>query len=461
MQQDEATHRGRHRDRALLRTFTASAGLQIATVAGAVVSLPFVTRSLSTPEYGVLATLTGFVALLGFADLGIGAALTNRLAEAMGRDDQDAPKKLVSTAMVGAGIAAVLVFAAGALCTITLPWQALLGAHSIPESTLRACVLCLVICTSVAIVGSLGQRILYGLQRGSAANHWLVGATCASAGTSILVSATGAPLWVYVLATVGAPALVSLICTWRVVVVGTGNLDLRPRRQSVARAGLLDLAGTSGWFFAIAVATAMGYQTDSLVVAAILGASSAGVYSVALRLFGLLSQSVHPVLLQLWPAFGEALARGDTAWIRTRFRWSMILASVVSGLIGTVLVILGPSLVALWLTAALTPSRSLLIAMAVWTAYSLGTIPMFFLLYAAGKVRISALMAVAVAIANVPLSILFTHTVGITGPVLGSLVATILFSGVPGSLAVHRLLRDAPEFAKPDDGDPRTAHGAT
>jgi O-antigen/teichoic acid export membrane protein len=446
--QDGATHRGRHRDRALLRTFTASAGLQIATVAGAVISLPFVTRTLSTPDYGVLATLTGFVALLGFADLGIGAALTDRLAEATGRDDPDTPQQLVSTAIVGAGIAAVLVLVSGTICTILLPWQVILGAPSIPETTLRACVLCLVLGTAVAIIGSLGQRILYGLQRGSVANHWLVAATVASAGASILVSVVGAPLWIYVLATVGAPAVVSLFCTWWVV-VGTGSPNLRPRRRLVARAGLKDLAGTSGWFFAIAVAAAVGYQTDSLVVAAILGASSAGVYSVALRLFGLLSQSLYPVLLQLWPAFGEALARGDTAWIRTRFRWSMMLAAGGSGVIGVALVIAGPQLVALWLTEELTPSRTLLIALAAWTAYSLGTAPMFFLLYAAGKVRSCAIMAVAVAIANVPLSILFTQRIGISGPVLGSLVATMLFTGVPGSLIIQRLLRDAPEFAEP------------
>jgi O-antigen/teichoic acid export membrane protein len=412
-----------------------------------VLSLPFVTRALSTAEYGVLATLTGFVALLGFADLGIGSALTSRLAEAMGHDDMAAPKRLVSTAMVGAAVAALIVFVAGTVLAVFLPWQSILGAASISPGTLRACVLCLAACTALGITGSLGQRILYGLQRGSAANHWLVAATVSSAGTSILVSFLGGPLWTYVLATVGAPALVSTMCTWWVV-VATRSPDLRPSRSLVARNGLVEMAGTSGWFFAIAVAAAASYQTDSLVVAAILGASSAGVYSVALRVFGLLSQAIYPALLQLWPAFGEALARGDTAWIRKRFRWSMILASTTSGLVGVVLVLVAPRLVSLWLTEELTPSRSLLVAMAVWTVYSLGTAPIFFLLYAAGKVRSAAIMGVSVAVANVPLSILFTQHLGIAGPILGSLVATFLFAGVPGGLAVQRLLREAPAFAE-------------
>ena len=84
--------RGRQRDRSIRHTLVASLGQQIAVVAVTLISLPFVTRVLTTEEYGVLATLTGFFALLGFADLGIGSAVTTRLASATGAVPAERPR---------------------------------------------------------------------------------------------------------------------------------------------------------------------------------------------------------------------------------------------------------------------------------------------------------------------------------------------------------------------------------
>jgi O-antigen/teichoic acid export membrane protein len=430
--------RGARRDRALNRTLLASLGLQVATVAAAVLSLPFVTRTLSTAEYGVLATVTGFVALLGFADLGVGASLTQALADAQGRDDRFALRAVVTNALGAAVSAALVVLAIGLVATFAVPWQRLLGAPSIPEATLRACVLALVVSTSAAVVGSMGQRALYGVQRGGAANVWLIAATLAGAACSITSAFLDAPLWVYVLATVGAPTAVSLMCT--AVTMGSKRGGLRPKFDLLDRARFSGLARAGGWYFGIAISAAAGYQTDSIVVAAVLGASAAGVYSVALRLVGLITQAIYPVQLQLWPAFGEALVRGDTAWVHRRFRTAVLLSAAAAVVLGTLIVVVGPTLVRYWLTADLQPPRELLLAMAVWTVYSLAVAPVHFLLNAAGRVRAHSLMAIAAAAANVPLSILLTHSIGISGPVYGSLLASSALSGIPGVLIARGIL---------------------
>jgi O-antigen/teichoic acid export membrane protein len=438
-----STPEGRHdahrrrRDRALIRTLGAGAGLQIATVAGALLSLPFVTRSLTSAEYGVLATVTGFVVLVGFADLGVGSALTKRLAEASGRDDRAPLDSLMSSAIAALCAASALVLAIGTVVTFLVPWQRLLGAPAIPEMTLRACILTLVACTVLTIVGSLGKSALYGIQRGSAANHWLVAATLVGAGTSIAVAVLHGPLWLYVFTAVGSPALVSILSTWWAL--RFTELRVRPRRAAVRRAELISLAGTGGWFFAITLAGVLGYQTDSVVVAAILGASSAGVYSVALRVFGLVTQTLYPAMLQLWPAFTEALGRGDAEWVRSRFWRSTILAGAAATVLSVGLVLAGPTLIAWWLTPELTPSTPLLVAFAGWTAYTILLAPLFFLLNAIGRVRAHAWMAVTTALANIPLSIALTHAIGITGPVYASLAASFLFAGVPAVVVVRHV----------------------
>ena len=432
---------GRRRDRALLNTLVAGVGLQGAVVVAAVFSLPFVSRTLPANEFGVYVVITGSVALFAFADFGIGAALTDRLAAASGKDDSATQSFWVSTAVAGVSLAAGTVALLGTVLTFALPWQRLFGAPSIPTSTLQAAVLCMVVATSLSIVGGIGQRVLYGLQRGDIANSWLIPATLAGAAAVVSVSLVHGPLWAYVGATAGVPALVSLVCTWWVL--DRGWPALRPRWSLVRWAGLHDLAGRSGWFLVLAVAGAAAYQTDSLVVSAVLGAASAGVYSVAMRLFGLISQVLYPALAQLWPAFSEAFGRGDVHWVVSRFRRSMVLSGAVAGAAGLGVVVIGPAVVSLWLGPDLAPPRSLLVALAVWTAYSLATSPIVFLLNAAGRVRANGLMALSAAFANVAVSILLTRQIGISGPVLGSLVSHIVFVAIPGAVLARRVLADA------------------
>jgi len=430
--------RGRSRDRAILQTLVAGGGLQLTIVLSAILSLPVVTRDLTSSEYGVLATLTGFVALLAFADLGVGGALTTRLAAVLGRDDQDEAAVVVSTAVVASLMASGLLLAVGILATFVLPWQTILGASEVRESAVTSAVLCTALATGMSIVGGIGQRILYGVQRGRVANQWLVAAAVFSALASVLAALMHAPLFVFVLAAVGCPSLVSLGCTaW--VLARTPEVP-RPSWLAVRKEEFFELAGSSWWFFLIALFSAIGYQTDALIVASVLGASAAGVFSVASRVFGVVLQSLYPALLQLWPAFGEAYARGDLSWMRSRLRWSVSLVALVSAASGIALILVGRDLISVWLTDDLVPSRGLLVALAVWTAYSLAMAPVLLLLNATGRVRAHALMAIGVGVANLPLSVLFTLQFGTMGPVLGSLVANVLFAGLPGVVIAKRVL---------------------
>ena len=430
---------GRRRDSALLRTLRTGAGVQATVVLSSILSLPFVTRALDPAEYGVLVTLTGIMPLLAFADLGAGAALTQKLSRAVAAGDPEKPREIVATAAVVMAGAAVLVAVVGATLSFLLPWQEILGAPEIPPATLTLCTLTASLTIAAFLLGGLGQAALFGLQRGATANRWLMVSAVGTSAASIAASVLSAPLWVFVLTTVGVPALSALSCTLWVVLL-TRNPHLRPRRRRVPAADLLHFSGTSGWFLLIAVSAALGFQTDTVVVATVLGAASAGTMSVALRVFGLVSACLYPVLLQTWPAFSEASVTGDHAWIRSRFRVTTLAALLGSSVACLVLVLVGNQVIAVFLTEELTSPPLLLVSLALWTTYSLSTSPMFFLMNALGRVRTHALMAASVAVVNIPLSILLAQRIGIAGPILASLFASLLLQGIPGAFVVRKLL---------------------
>lgn len=427
------------RDRAIAHSVLGGAALQAIIVLTSLVSLPFVARGLSTSEFGVLTTLTGLLGVLSFADLGVGSALTTRIAQREAQDEPVAGRIAVSTALVAAGVAGVIVLILLGVSAWILPWTRILGANHLPGDQVRAAVLVTAVAVALSVVGSLGQRVLYGLHRGGQANMWLVMGAVLGGILTIIAAASDAGLVWLVATTLITPAAVGLTCTGWVLVRGAPRM--RPRLGSIAWSEWIWLRRQSGWFFVVAVSGAAAFQTDALIVAGVLGAASAGVYGVAARLFGLISQALYPGLLQLWPAFTDAYVRGDMRWIRSRLVGAAGLCIAMAGLAGGVLLVVGEELVSAWLTPDLAPPAGLLLAFAVWTAYSLASATIYLLFNAVGLVKVHALAAAAVALVNLPVSIVLTRVIGLEGPVWGSLIAATLCSATPALYFLPRVLR--------------------
>lgn len=431
-------HRQR-RDRALVRTLVAGGVAQLATVVGQLVSLPFVARSLSHEEFGVYVTLSTLIVLLGASDLGVGSSLTTRLAVSFGREDAAEPRRLIASALTVTAILALIVSAVGVAGCLVLPLAGLLGTSTLSDGALLMAALAAVAVTATALVGSLGYKILYGMQRGGTANSWIAIAALVSAAGTTALSTVEAPVWAYLCAGPGVASVVALIClTW--VTVSSRAPALLPRTSDITISELLDLGRSSGWFAVIALGAATAYQTDVLIVAGVLGAGSAGVYGVTVRIFGVMRNAVYPALVQLWPAFGEALTRGDVVWVRARL-YRVVAITAFSGAMATgLLALAAPLAIRIWLSHDLTASYWVYAAMALWVTYALAIAPFFFLLNAAGLVRLHAVLTCLVAAANVPLSLGLANVVGIVGPIIGAFVSHALFAGIPAVIRCHRLL---------------------
>src|SRR5207244_10513872 len=93
---DQTRASGRHRR--LLLTGLTSVGARGVSVLNVLISVPLALAYLGTERYGLWMTITSFVALLNFADLGLGNGLINAISEANGKDDREAARRYVSTA---------------------------------------------------------------------------------------------------------------------------------------------------------------------------------------------------------------------------------------------------------------------------------------------------------------------------------------------------------------------------
>jgi O-antigen/teichoic acid export membrane protein len=433
--------RSQARDRALSASMASAVLVKLLTGGFGVASVAVSVRALGDMRFGVLATLSTLTGLMAFADFGIGSGLMTHLAIADGHGDARRARAMVSAALCGMLALGLLVAALGVLAAVILPWNRILGAPIVDAGELRTAVAVFFVFAGLAIPAGIGQRTLIGLQQGLIANSWvLAGATASLAG--VLVAAVAhPPLWCFVLASMGLPIMVATLqSTWALF---RSHAHLRPSRSLVTRDSLRSLASVSGLFLALNVAVAVAYQTDVVIVASTLGAGSAAVFAIGLRMFGVVSGTLGGASQQMWTSMAEALARGDVKWVRSRFL-RIILGTIVVSVPSTMLLVtLGRPLARLWVGPELIPPLGLLAAFALWTVYSLAMTQISFLLNAAQIVGPQVVMALSMAPANLVLSLWLTRHIGITGPLVGSLTAHVVFSGVPAIILAGRVLRQS------------------
>ncbi len=429
---DTSTAEGRSDERfrrASLSAATSAAAKGIALVTTAV-SVPLTLGYLGTERFGVWMTLSALIALLGFTDLGIGNSLLNGVAHAAGRDDRTLIRASVSN-----GIAMLLAVAVGlglvfAAAYGHVPWGRMFNvgsATAIEEVGPAAAVL--VACFLITMPAGAFQQVRLGLQQGYV-NSIFVGIGNIG-GLALVVWAIqmrlGLP-WL-VLAMVGAPLLATLMNGFALL---ARSPWLRPTLRDIDFAVARSLLRVGLLFLVLQVAVAVAFTSNSLILAAMIGPAAVAEYAVVSKLFMIPTLLVGFALGPLWPAYREALGRGDVQWVRGTFGRSIRLSLSVGGLLSAALVVIGLPLIAVWVgTSSVQPSFGLVLAIGIWTVLSAVGNAVAMLLNAAQVMRFQVVTAVLMATTNILISIALTSRIGIAGVVWGSIIAYSLFVLVP------------------------------
>lgn len=418
---DLTTHPGRatERHRRLLLSALSSGVAWATSLATALVIVPVVLHHLGSERYGVFATITAIAGLVGWADLGLGNGLISEVAAAQGRDDSDSIARAVSTAFFALLGLAVLLGALFAAVYPFVPWDSIFNVSGDAATGVGAAAAAFAVGVLLALPLGVVQRAEIGMQETFVASAWrALGSLLALAGVIIAVSA-GASLPYVVLAVAVAPAL---------ALAGNGG-ELFLRRRSFLRptpkrvdrdvAGALLRIGSL--FFVLQVSIAVAYESDALVLTQILGPSAVTTYSVTMRIFLVVPALAGFVLAPLWPAYGEAISRGDTPWVRQTLR-----RAVKGGLLLSVsgagfLALVARPFIQVW--AGFRVPYLLIVAAAIWVVVmTLGAVLAAFL-NGARVIRAQIVLALLMMIANLGLSIAFTRWVGVSGVIWGSIAA--------------------------------------
>lgn len=419
--------RAQARHRAIALTALASGvarGINLLTI---LISVPLTLHYLGVERYGMWMTLSAFALLLSFTDFGISNSVLTEVAKCAGRDDQTGLRRQIASAYAAMALIALAFLAILAALYGVIDWPALFNvtdplARTEAGPAAAAFFAILALTAPIALI----YRIQLGLQQGFRATVWQGAASLASLIALVLAMLFEASLLWLVVALAGAPLLVAAINA--LDFFARQRPDLRPRRGDIHLGAMQQLSTNGALFLILQVCAAILFQSNAIIIAQMFGAGAVAAFAVPERLFSVIGILLSLALAPLWPAYGEAVARGDLSWVRRTLRRSLIVSGLGAALLAAVFVAAGPQLLHWWVGNAVSPPFSLLIALGIWKVIeSLGSAVAMFL-NGVNEIMVQVIFALLTAAASIGLRIWWAPIYGLTGVVAGTIVAYLVFA---------------------------------
>jgi O-antigen/teichoic acid export membrane protein len=403
------------------------------------VTVPFVAHALDPAEFGLYLALTTVFAMLSSLDFGIGGAVLSQVSAAAARRDSRLLASVVSSALASLVLAALALLLLGVVAVAVLPLARLLGADAVDRTSLAAAAFATAAATAAAIPLSVAGRALFGLHRGQVASLFAVLGSLCQAVLLVVCALGGGPLSAFVLAGTSAVVVAGALTTWHLLRTWEG---VRPSWHLVSSERVRALAGEGGLLFALALIGLVAYQSDTVIVSHYLGAATVPDFALPLRVFGLIPLLAGLFMTPLWAAYRDARERRRWEWISRTFRRSMAGTLAVVLLTVVMLIPITPWLLDLWVGDEVrSPGLDLRLALASYVVVMALSACVAAYLNAMTLLRVQALLGLAMALANIALSVWLVQKIGVEGPVWATVITQTCIVLVPCTALAARHLR--------------------
>jgi len=395
----------------------------IAEMAIGLLMLPFNVSYLGRAAYGVWLLMTAITGHFSLLDLGFGGSQVRFVAHYRARRDAGAINEIVSTlffvfAAVGAAsyaAAALIAFNMERLFALT-PEQAALG---------RTTLLIIALQVAMGFPYSVFGGIVNGFQR--YATNSIVGLT-----TSIVVALVNV---IVLRLGYGLETLVAATTLVRILALQIYRLNayrtfplLQVRPRHVRRARLREVTGFSVHAACIDWGNKLNYSSAPLVIGTFLNSAAVAVYGVPMRLAEVIQRLTNQLNAILFPVVVGSAAeqRADRLQLILLQGTRISLALVVP--IGMTVALLAGPLVTAWVGPGFETSAAVLPVLAAMVIIRVGDATATTILKGAGRQGMLAGWNLAMAAANITLSIILVHLYGVIGVAMGALIPVMLVS---------------------------------
>jgi O-antigen/teichoic acid export membrane protein len=436
----DAGERGAGRNRRAALTGGTGVIARVALVGSSLITIPLTVHYLGNERFGLWMTISSVLAMASFADFGIGNGVLNAVADAYGKNDFERIRCAISSGFAVLGAAGLVLVA---LFASTFAWVRWADVFRVTSAQARAeagpALMVFAICFALNIPLDLVQRAQLGLQQGFRMNLWQIFGSLTGLAGVVAGIRMRAGLPVLVAALAGAPVLAAALNS--IQFFAFSRTDLRPRRQFVSREAIQRIARIGALFFVLQLVVAVAFSADNIIIARTLGAASVPEYSIPQKMFSLISMMVAMLVTPLWPAYGEAISRGDMVWVRRTLGRSLIAVFGMAATASMAVLLMAHRLISWWIGPGISPPFILLLGLAAWTVTECcgSTLAMF--LNGASIMKFQIVMASIFGLTCLGVKVYFTRRYGIIAVPWATLITYVSIVGVSSAIYVPRAVK--------------------
>jgi len=406
------------------KNIIASFVIRILNIIIGIVFVPLLINYLDPAKYGVWITMSSMIAWFGFFNIGLGNGLRNRLAEAFAIKDYALAKSYISTTFAILSLifgALILIFA---LINPLLSWSSLLNTGElIPESELSNLALIIFFFFALRFVFQVITSLLMADQRPAFASAFdLVSKILILIAIMLLRYYSVQSLQVFGSVSAGFPVLVLIVMT--IWLFGNKYKHIRPSFASIDFKKANGLLSLGFRFFFIQISGMLLYQTNNIIISHLFGPELVTPYNIAYKYFSVLLMLFTIVLTPFWSAFTEAWAKNDIAWIRKKMNrlkklWFLLLGTSI------IMLILSSWIYKIWIGSDVIVPFGMSALVCGWILIKSWNGLYSHLFNGIGKIKIQMLLALVLALLNIPLAILLGKYLGIMGVLAANIIVSL------------------------------------
>ena len=385
-------------------------------------------------------TLSSFIAMMVFADFGIGNGLMNAVAEAHGRGDKEALRGHIENALVILGLISITILVIFFSVYHLVDWARFFNVKtSTAIHEAGPALLVLLVCFALDISAGIVQRVQLGLQEGFANSIWQAGGSVLGLLTTLLAINLKLGLPWLVAAMAGSPLVVMFLNGFTFLYVR--HKELFPNITRATRTGMKRILHGGLLFFVLQLGGSIAYASDNIIIAKMLGATAVAQYSVVSKLFEGILMIQGLAITPLWPAYAEAKACGDKQWIQKTLLRSMWLTLVVIIPVSILLVAFNKPIFSRWVGSQHVFPFALVASYGGWMVLKgLGaTYSMF--LNGLNVIRFQVVVVTIFVATSITLKVFLVNQLGLYGMPLALMVAYFATVSVPYVMVTNKILK--------------------
>lgn len=388
--------------------------------------VPLTLGYVSSEVYGVWLTLSSVLHWLTFMDVGFTLGLKNRLTEALAHEDFDKGKSLVSTTY----FMMVVIFIPLAIILVAISpyvnWCSFFNINPIYESDVLKTIQLLSVFLALQMIVNVFIAVVAAYQKVALSSLFNV------------IGHIGALVVIYIMTKTVAPSLSNLTFAYSLMPILAVALftffffhgkfhKICPSIKSVDTKYIKDLWSLGLKFFIIQIQMIVLYQTTNILISNIDSPTAVTQYNIAYKILNIVVMIYTIILNPLWPAFTDAYAKKDFAWMnRTYHKMIKLFFGLCLALL--LIVLISPFIYHIWVGDKVQVPFILTVFIAVYTLIHCWDALQVMLINGIGTVKLQTYVTLIGLVLHIPLSLFFGRYIGILGVIVSMCIINLIYS---------------------------------